>query len=151
GHGRREQRGIETSTALPAHLATLGWSSVRQVFRLVRQRQQHDPATGVLTTTREHVDGITLLSREQADAAQVAACVRAHWKIENQLPDVRDVTFNEDACRIRTGHGPQQLALARNAAIAICRLNNHPNLAAARRDFAWNPRRIRPRLGLVTN
>jgi predicted transposase YbfD/YdcC len=151
GHGRREQRVIETTAKLNAHLATLGWSSVRQVFRLVRQRQQRDPETGELKTTRELAYGITSLSREQADAQQVAAHVRAHWKIENQLHYVRDVTFHEDACRIRTGHGPQHLAAARNTAMAICRLNNYSNVAATRRDFAWNPQRIFSLLGFVTN
>lgn len=136
---------------LNAHLATLGWSSVRQVFRIIRQRQQHAPETGELKTTRETVYGITSLPRNQAAAAQIAAYVRTHGKIENQLHYVRDVTFHEDAGRIRTGHGPQQLATARNTALAICRLNNLPNLAAARRNFAWNPQRLLPLLGLVTN
>ncbi len=55
---------------------------------------------------------------------------------------VRDETFGEDRCRIRTQHGPQQLATARNAAIALCRAHNHHDIAAARREFAWNPSRL---------
>ena len=74
-----------------------------------------------------------------------------HWGIENRLHYVRDQTFGEDASRIRKGHGPQQLATARNTAIALCRLNNSPNLAAARRDFGGNPQRTFTSLGFVMN
>ena len=45
--------------------------------------------------------------------------IRAHWGIENQLHWVLDVTFGEDACRIRTGHGPDNFALLRRLAISV--------------------------------
>ncbi len=38
---------------------------------------------------------------------------------------------------------------ARNTAIAICRRNNQPHLAAARRTFAWNPQRLLPLLDMA--
>ena len=98
-------------------------------------------------TTTEVVYGITSLSREQADAEKLLALNRGHWGIENKLHWVRDVVFEEDRCRIRTSHGPQQLATARNAAIALCRVNNDQGIAAARREFAWNPSRLFPILG----
>lgn len=37
--------------------------------------------------------------------------IRQHWSIENQLHWVLDVTFNEDASRIRSAHAPQNMAL----------------------------------------
>ncbi|VTR93875.1 transposase : [Gemmata massiliana] len=36
--------------------------------------------------------------RRRADAATLLALVRDHWRIENQLHYVRDVTLGEDAC-----------------------------------------------------
>jgi len=39
--------------------------------------------------------------------------IRLHWGIENQLHWTLDVTFAEDASRVRTGHAPQNLALLR--------------------------------------
>jgi len=40
-----------------------------------------------------------------------------HWGIENQLHWTLDVTFAEDASRVRTGHAPQNLALLRRIAL----------------------------------
>ncbi|QSJ20835.1 ISAs1 family transposase [Nostoc sp. UHCC 0702] len=37
--------------------------------------------------------------------------IRQHWSIENQLHWVLDVTFNEDACRIRKENSPDNFAL----------------------------------------
>ncbi len=44
--------------------------------------------------------------------------------MENQLHYVRDVTLGEDACRVRTGKAPQNLAACRNA--AVCLLSRVP-------------------------
>ncbi len=41
---------------------------------------------------------------------------RSHWKIENSLHWLMDVTFGEDACRVRTGHEAQNLATLRRTA-----------------------------------
>lgn len=115
----------------------------------MRERSTRDPQTGVWTATRETVYGITSLPRARADAAQLTTLVRGHWGIENRLHWVRDVTFQEDHSQIRTGHGPQQMATFRNTAIALCRLNNHPQIAATRRFLAWNPQPLFTSLGFV--
>lgn len=112
------------------------------MFRITRRRTTRNHETGVVSTSTEVVYGITSLSREQADAARLLELNRGHWGIENRLHWVRDETFGEDRSRIRTNHGPQQLAIARNAAIAICRVHNYQEIAAARREFAWNFSRL---------
>lgn len=103
----------------------------------------------MVSTSTEVAYGITSLSRDQADAARLLALNRGHWGIENRLHWVRDETFGEDRCRARTNHGPQQLAAARNAAIALCRVHNYHQIAAARREFAWNPSRLFAILGFL--
>lgn len=130
-------------------LAQLGWSSVRQVFRVTRERVLRDRETGALKQSTEVAYGVTSLSRSTADAAQLLALTRGHWGIENRLHYPRDVTFREDASRLRTRHGPQHLAAARNMAITLCRLYGYVNLAEARREFAWNPLRIPEIFGFV--
>ena len=124
---------------------------MQQVFRITRTRFRPHPQTGQWERSTEVAYGITSLSRKQADAKQLLAYNRGHWGIENGLHYVRDVTFGEDRSRLRKGHGPQHLATARNAAIALCRLNNHSNIAEARRDFAWNPQPLFTILGYLTN
>jgi predicted transposase YbfD/YdcC len=49
----------------------------------------------------------------------LAAAIRQHWSIENQLHWVLDVTFTEDASRIRKRHAPQTSAMLRRLAVSI--------------------------------
>ena len=71
----------------------------------------------------EHVYGVTSLVGTTKDAAaKVLALVRGHWRIENSLHWVRDVTFDEDRSQFRKGNGPRVMATLRNLAISILRL-----------------------------
>ncbi len=124
---------------------------MQQVFRITRVRITRDPETGEQKRSTEIAYGITSLSRDQADAKQLLAYNRGHWGIENRLHYVRDQTFGEDASRIRKANGPVVMAAARNTAIAVCRRNKAPNLAAERRNFGWNRQRIFNMLGFVEN
>ena len=110
GHGRVERRTLRTT-----RLLTLGhlWAGVRQGFELTRERT----VRGVTTT--EVVYGVTSLPPDRADAATLLGLVRDHWRIENELHHVRDVTLREDACRVRSGSAPHVLAALRNAVIHL--------------------------------
>lgn len=44
---------------------------------------------------------------------------RGHWGIENHLHWHLDVTFKEDACRVRTGYGPENLSTLRKLALQL--------------------------------
>jgi hypothetical protein len=69
----------------------------------------------------------------------LADLIRSHWRIENSLHWVRDVTEGEDHSSVRTGHGPQVMAALRNTAINIIRLRGDVNIAAAHRGFSYRP------------
>jgi hypothetical protein len=133
GHGRTEKRTLEVTRIL-----TTGqkWKGLKQGFRVTRERA----VKGVRTV--EVVHGITSPSAERADATALLVLLRDHWRIENQLHYVRDVTPGEDACRVRKGTAPQVLAALRNAVVhmlagvqakshteAIERLQIHPDQA----------------------
>jgi predicted transposase YbfD/YdcC len=45
--------------------------------------------------------------------------VRNHWGIENQLHWTLDVTFGEAQSRLRTGHGPENVAVLRHIALNL--------------------------------
>ena len=47
---------------------------------------------------------------------------RNHWGIENSLHWQLDVTFGEDRCRVRKGHGDANLSILRRTALSL--LNN---------------------------
>jgi hypothetical protein len=87
--------------------------------------------------------------RERAGAARLLAWWRDHWGIENRLHYVRDVAFQEDACRIRSGDAPQNLAALRNALISLLRLNGQSNIAAALRACTWQTSRLLTTLGIL--
>ncbi len=61
------------------------------------------------------------LSRLPADAVAIGAAVRGYWEIENTLPWVLNVAFREDACRVRTGHAAETLAVLRHLALNLLR------------------------------
>lgn len=56
------------------------------------------------------------LSSSGASVHKHMQWARLHWKIENSLHWLMDVTFGEDACRARTGHEAQNLAVVRRTA-----------------------------------
>ena len=47
--------------------------------------------------------------------------VRAHWRIENALHWVLDVTFKDDLSRVRKGHGAENMAVIRHFAVNLLR------------------------------
>ena len=52
-------------------------------------------------------------------AAQHLQAIRHHWHIENCLHWVLDIAFREDAARVRTGHGAENLAVLRHIALNL--------------------------------
>jgi predicted transposase YbfD/YdcC len=91
------------------------------------------------------------LSPERADAAILLNRWRGHWGIENRLHWVRDVSFGEDKCQVKTGHAPQNLAAFRNAAIGLLRQAGVMEIAVALRDFCYRPRKLLQFLGIMKN
>lgn len=149
GHGRVERRTLTTSTGLNFFLQQLGWSSVRQVFRVIRECAWIDRATGERRTSREVCYGITDLSRSQANAARLLGFNRGHWSIENGVFHVRDEAFGEDRSRIRRHTGPQVLAAFRNTALNLLRLTGSTNISASLRSCTWNLSHVLNILGIV--
>ena len=129
-HGRLETRTLTSTTALNDYL---DWPGIKQCFKLVRERKVQGKAS------LETVFGITSLSREQADAKTLLKLTRNHWGIENRVFYVRDVTFGEDACRVRTGAAPLILSTLRNTLITLLNKAKVKNKTAALRRHAAHP------------
>ena len=123
----------------------LDWPGLGQVCRLERTTQHKG---------RETVEvqyAICSLSRQRADAAFLLNGWRGHWGIENRLHWVRDVSFGEDKCQVKKGHGPQNLAAFRNTAIGLLRLAGCKEIVPSLRDFCYRPRKLLQFLGIMKN
>ena len=107
------------------------WPGAARICRIERRRELKDRCT------RQVVYAITSLPAQKADAEQLLLLARNHWRIENSLFHVKDISFGEDACRVRSSQAPAALAHIRNAALNIIRrrrLKPRP----AREAFAAN-------------
>ncbi|WP_405575497.1 ISAs1 family transposase [Streptomyces sp. NBC_01167] len=129
GHGRLETRVTRVVT-----WGDLAFPHVRQVARVIRHRTVKAPGK----RTRETVYLITDLTSQRAAPEAVARYARGHWGVENKIHYVRDVTFGEDAARIRTGHGPQNVSTLRSITINFLRWTGKP-IADAQRRLALAP------------
>ena len=134
-HGR-----LETRTCRVMDLSTEAQGCKlphrRVAFRIERERKHRK--TGVVQ--HETVHGLTSLPFEQASAERMLELVRGHWSIENRLHHVRDVSYDEDRCRVHTGHLPRNLACLTNLAISIVRLEGRFDyLPQAHRHYARRP------------
>ena len=132
GHGRIEQRPLQTSTVLVGYR---NWPGLAQVFQV--ERQSMTKKTGEVRA--EVVAGVTSLLPERADADRLLALVRGHWRLENPSHWVRDVIFDAERSQVRCGNIPQGMAAFRNTVIGLLRWAGYPNIAAACRRFAAQP------------
>lgn len=129
-HGRDETRTIQVQPA-PEDL----FPHAAQAFLIERHVRNLDgtPRSAIAAL------GITSMTARRGTPPVVAAGVRGHWGIENKLHYVRDVTYGEDASRVRTGSAPRAMASLRNLTIGALRADGWTNIASglrwASRDY----------------
>jgi predicted transposase YbfD/YdcC len=132
GHGRIEKRTITVTSELKGFL---DWPGMEQVFQL--ERHFVYPKKG--NVREETTYGITSLSPQRASPARLLEVARAYWGIENGLHYRRDVTFQEDRCRLRTGHAAHMMAALNNLAIGLIARCGFSEAPEARRQFCAEP------------
>jgi predicted transposase YbfD/YdcC len=152
GHGRWEKRTIQVLDAPD----DLDFPHAGQVFLIERvtvrtvYRRNKNSKRLKKTKVRHCIAalGITSLTAAQATPEHLATYVRGHWAIENKIHWVRDVTFREDASRVRTDARPRIMTTLRNLAIGLIRQAGHTRIAAAIRKIRHDPRLIYTLMGL---
>lgn len=116
GHGRVETRCCVVATDLSAIKSQLqSWPSVRSVVMVESTREivNGRDKSGPTTEWRYYISSLT------PDAPEFNQRIRAHWAIENKCHWVLDVAFKEDACRVRCGHGAENLGILRRIALNL--------------------------------
>jgi predicted transposase YbfD/YdcC len=86
------------------------WKNLQSVCRITSERT----IKGVTTKQERYY-----LSSLEANAQKQLEVIRSHWGIENKLHWTLDVCFNEDSCRVRKGHGGENLAVIRQLALNL--------------------------------
>lgn len=98
-----------------------GWADLNSLIRVQRERREQGE------TTYETAYYISSLSN---NARLILEATQHHWAIENSFHWVLDVTFGEDASRIRAGEAPQNMAVLRTLALNI--LKQDPSKSSLR-------------------
>ncbi len=108
--GREECRQYFAMPA-PRTLPGFGsWANLMTIVMVVRT---------TVINGQERGEVCYFLSSLPAKVKNLAKLIRQHWSIENQLHWVLDVTFTEDASRIRKKNAPQTSAILRRLAVSI--------------------------------
>ena len=113
GHGRTETREV-TVCPVPITPSFAEWTDVKTIGCVHRTRT----VNGICSEETEYF--ITSLP---CKVKAIARHLRSHWRIENSLHHILDVTFTEDSSRIRNGTGPEISAAFRRLALNILQVD----------------------------
>lgn len=106
GHGRIERR-VATVCTDVAWLRQRHpqWDSIGAIVRIEAER--------TVGAVRSGERARYYLASAALSASEAQRAVRSHWQIENGLHWVLDMSFGEDASRVRRGHAVANLAVVR--------------------------------------
>jgi len=130
-HGRIETRRYWITSEIAWLDAKASWSNLHSVGMVEARREVGDTV---------QVETRYFLTSLPAQGVRFAQAVRQHWGIENSLHGVLDVSFDEDACRIRKDKGAQTFAVLRHIALNLLRREPHHKrgIKARRKRAGWD-------------
>ncbi len=135
GHGRIETRKIWATSKLNDYL---DFPYVGQAFAI--ERESINKRTKKVS--RELVYGITSQADFNASTEKILEINRRHWCIENICHYILDWCFDEDRCRIRTGHGPENISRLRRFVVGVIKAINLRGVSETMRKLTMNVRMV---------
>jgi predicted transposase YbfD/YdcC len=130
GHGRVETRRCWVANSIDWLPQRGEWKGIRSVIciesiREVAHHQSHEC----------HY----YLTSLNPDPILIQKAVRQHWTIENSLHWTLDMTFLEDASRIRKDHAPENLSFIRKVALSwLKNENSKRSIRSKRKKVGWD-------------
>jgi predicted transposase YbfD/YdcC len=116
GHGREETRTCFTTKFLDSLEMKEQWSGCKVIGKIIRER---------VINGKEEIEVRYFIGSRIMSAEGHAEALRNHWGIENNLNWQMDVSFGEDACRVRNRNAAENLAAMRRQALNL--LTQHPS------------------------
>ena len=152
GHGRIETRRVWVTREVNWLRQRGAWANLRGVIRVESVRQVLDPSGGVAKRSVEQRHYITSLDHRDRryHAESLGQLIRAHWGIENQLHWSLDVSFGEDASRVRQERAAENLSRLRRMALNLLKQEKSTKvgIAAKRKKAGWSNAYLIKVLGL---
>ena len=109
-HGRIETLRYQTCSDIDWLQGKQNWANLKTVVRVQRQREMD----------RQNSSEISCyISSLGNDAEKLATAIRGRRGVENSLHRILDVSFQEDQCRVRKDHAPENLAALRHIALNL--------------------------------
>jgi predicted transposase YbfD/YdcC len=132
-HGRIEVRTVLTTSDVSWFAERHQWAGLKSLVLVQCERQGKG---GRKSEARTYISSL-----EGRDPAALAAWVRGHWSVENQLHWALDVVFREDQSPIRKDHAPRNLSLLRKLALMLVRKekSHKRGVQIKRKRAAWDP------------
>jgi predicted transposase YbfD/YdcC len=133
GHGRLVRRRVFACADLAPFATLKDWPGLATVVAVETIRGI--PGRGEVKAEIRHY-----LSSARLPPEALAAAIRNHWRVENGLHWVLDVTFREDASRVRERNAARNLALLRKIALNLARADAtlKASLKGKRKYAGWD-------------
>src|ERR671933_281614 len=133
GHGRLVRRRVFACADAGVFATLKDWPGLRAVLAVETIRGI--PGRGKVTAEIRYY-----LSSAKLPPEALAVAIRNHWKVENGLHWILDVTFREDASRVRERNAARNLALLRKIALNLARADGtlKASLKGKRKYAGWD-------------
>ncbi len=130
-HGRLERRKCYVTNDIDWLYQKSEWKGLKTIVTIESE---------VFTTNTTLKERRYFLSSLPPDPRKIQSAIRSHWMIENSVHWLLDVSFSEDACRVRKDHGPENLSIMRRIALNLLKKESTCKLGikSKRKKAGWS-------------